>query len=197
MERIRYIYKITNLVNGHTYFGQRTLTEGRSFETDTYRGSGKLLWQAYEKYGKENFKRECVIIGEFSKRQINRFEKCIIASQKLIGKAEYNLASGGDGGDLSRFIDYHSDSYKKHMSDAMKKAYKEGRNKGWYYCNKNHHSNKGTTGFKFSEESKKKMSESHKGSANSQFGTHWWTNGVKNVKSATCPDGFYKGRSKV
>ena len=196
-QAIRYIYEIKNLVNGKTYLGQHTLRKGRTFETDIYYGSGKLINAAQRKYGLENFEKTIIISGFFTKEQINRFEKCIIASQKLIGKAEYNLASGGDGGDLSKFIDYHSDSYKKHLSDAMKKAYKEGRNKGWYYCNKNPHSNKGTTGFKFSEESKKKMSESHKGSANSQFGTHWWTNGVENVKSVTCPDGFYKGRSKV
>lgn len=193
-QTIRYIYEIKNLVNGKTYIGQHTLRKGRTFETDIYYGSGKLINAAQRKYGLENFEKTIIISGFFTKEQINRFEKCIIASQKLIGKAEYNLASGGDGGDLSKFIDYHSDSYKKHLSDAMKKAYKEGRNKGWFYC---HHKNKGTTGFKFSEESKKKMSESHKGSANSQFGTHWWTNGVENVKSVTCPEGFYKGRSKV
>lgn len=51
--QLRYIYQITNLVNGKTYVGQRTLTNGRTFETDTYRGSGKLLQKAYKNTGKK------------------------------------------------------------------------------------------------------------------------------------------------
>lgn len=160
-ERIRYVYCITNLVNGKTYFGQRTLTKGRTFETDTYRGSGKLLWKAYEKYGKENFKRTCVIQGRFSKEQINRFERCMIACQRLCGKAEYNLADGGNGGDLSWFINYDSEEYHLRLSNACKKAHSEGRMIGW----KKHNTfgNKGHIGYKLPK-------GCHAGEKNSQYG---------------------------
>lgn len=160
-ERIRYIYCITNLVNGKTYFGQHTLTEGRTFETDTYRGSGKLLWKAYEKYGKKNFKRTCIIQGHFSKEQINRFERCIITCQRLCGKAEYNLTDGGDGGDTSKFINYDSEEYHLHLSQGIQKAFAEGRMTGW----KKHDTfgNKGHTGYKLPK-------GCHAGEKNSQYG---------------------------
>ena len=187
-ERIRYIYCITNLVNGKTYFGQRTLTEGRTFETDTYRGSGKLLWKAYEKYGKENFKRECIIEGRFSKEQINRFEKCVIAIQRLCGKAEYNIADGGEGWNEgmreAHWKAVHTEEYFKHLSARMKKAHA----KGISYTFKRHDTY-GTLGKHWNV-----LEGSHTGSKNSQFGTHWYTNGEVNVKAKTCPVGFRLGR---
>lgn len=121
MEKLRYIYCITDLENGKTYIGQRTIPKGLTYETDPYKGSGKLLWLAYEKRGFENFKKDCLIIGNFTKEQINRFERCAIYFQRLIGKAEYNLADGGDGGDTSKFVNYQN------VSQALKKAHSEGR----------------------------------------------------------------------
>lgn len=181
-ERIRYIYCITNLVNGKTYFGQHTLTEGRTFETDTYRGSGKLLWRAYEKYGKENFKRTCIIKGHFSKEQINRFERCIIRIQRFLGKAEYNLADGGDGGDTSRFIDYDSETFHQHVSEGVKKTYANGRKAlGWTFHN-------GMKGKHFSDEAKQKMHESHLGEKNSQYGKHRSEKTKKRIRAALVRD---------
>lgn len=40
-----------------------------------------------------------------------------------------------------------------------------------------------------SEETKKKMSESRKG-------THWYNNGKINIRSKECPEGFVPGRLK-
>lgn len=186
-QRIRYIYQITNLVNGKTYIGQRTLAEGRTFETDTYRGSGKLLWKAYEKYGKENFKRECIISGLFTKEQLNRFERCMITCQRICGKAEYNLANGGDGGDLSKFIDYSKIDSKKAAAKRIANGTQHRWTSHYSFAGKHH-----------SDETKQKMSEKAKtmiGDKNSSFGKKWWTNGKENVKSEICPSGFWKGRT--
>ena len=186
-ERIRYIYEIKNLVNGKTYIGQHTLREGRTFETDIYYGSGKLINAAQRKYGLENFEKTIIISGFFTKDQLNRFERCMIACQQLIGKAEYNLADGGDGGDLSKFIDYSKVDNRR----GVEKRIAEGTQNSW----KKHDT---FTGKHHSEESKKKISEankkSQKGSKNSQFGTHWYTNGEINVKAKECPKGFRLGR---
>ncbi len=119
-KRVRYIYCITNVINGKNYFGKRTVsTKCKNLASDLYWGSGTLLKKAQKKYGLDNFKKEIILSGEFSKEQINRFEKCIIATQRLIGKAEYNLADGGDGGDNSRFIDY--DFAKKRQKETYEK----------------------------------------------------------------------------
>lgn len=197
-EKIRYIYCITNLVNGKTYIGQRTLAEGRTFETDTYRGSGKLLKQAYERYGKENFERTCIIQGNFTKEQLNRFEKCAIRIQRFLGKAEYNIADGGQGwSEGMRFAHKMSmtPEHNRKTSEALRERWKnipqEERSKIAFG---GVHKTKGTTGFKFSVEQRQKLSESHKGENNGSFGTHWFTNGIVNVKCEICPEGFRPGR---
>lgn len=208
-QRIRYIYEIKNRLNGKTYIGQHTLREGRTLNTDLYYGSGKLIKIAQRKYGLENFEKRILIYGNFSKEQINRFERCTIACQRLIGKAEYNISDGGEtwscGGRY--YWDHASEEQKrKHIEHnkvvgklgakaltkekrkiASKKAV-ETRRKTFGF------KTKGTTGFKFSEESKKKMSEARKGSSNGSFGKRWWTNGKENIKAEICPKGFWKGR---
>lgn len=186
MVRIRYVYRITNLVNGKTYVGQHTVKRGRTITSDTYWGSGKVLCKAFKKYGKENFKKEILISGEFLKEEIDELEKEYIKLEKLNKKAEYNLAAGGEGGDLSEFINYKSQERNSKISKALKG--KCNNPKGYPAFKGCHHS----------DETKQKMSEKAKtrvGNKNSSFGKYWWTNGKENVKSEICPDGFWKGRT--
>lgn len=211
-DRIRYIYCITNLVNGKNYFGQHTMRKGYKTElADVYWGSGTLLKRAQKKYGLENFKKEIIISGKFSKEQINRFERCIIAIQRLIGKAEYNIAYGGDGGftgfwgtDLCseskrrKQGQYIKDFLSKLSEEERKEFYRKRTKKTLITWQQNGTKHETFKGKHHSEETKNKMRESRKGkcsgSKNGSFGKHWFTNGVENIKCENCPEGFWPGR---
>jgi hypothetical protein len=185
------IYEIRNLVNGKTYYGKHREHTKRTIENDSYSGSGKLLHLAYKKYGRENFKKSFLIIGDFSKEEINSFETCIIRIMRLCGKAEYNLADGGEGGGGNKFW---TEEGRKQALQKISIKTRDWNLNHKERCWGNKHNTKGTLGFKFSEESKRKLSECHKGNRNGSFGTHWWTNGLENIKSNECPEGFKKGR---
>ena len=53
-------------------------------------------------------------------------------------------------------------------------------------------------GKKMSYESRRKLSESHKGQlpTKGSKGMHWYNNGVENVLTYACPEGYIKGRLK-
>jgi|694.fasta_scaffold32799_9 hypothetical protein len=136
-----YIYKITNTINGRWYIGK---TNGQD---PNYMGSGKLLKQAYKKYGQENFVKE-VLETCTSEQELNlREQHWIQESGALSDPLSYNLAEGGGGGDLSKFIPYDKIDYRNHKMEGARKWWnsltKEAqqelharqaakRTKGWY-----------------------------------------------------------------
>lgn len=83
-----YVYKITNLINGKTYVGQRKIVRDKSWED--YYGSGKLIQQAISKYGKENFSKELVSYAD-SQDELSELENEAITMFKSKGACEYNL----------------------------------------------------------------------------------------------------------
>ena len=106
-------YKTVNLINGHYYYGVRTLLR----EGDPYLGSGLRLQDAIKKYGKENFVREDLM--EFSTfEEALKWEKETITPEMIISEKCYNLKGGGAGGSLpwtEEKREYHKEngSYKK------------------------------------------------------------------------------------
>ena len=122
-------------------------------------GSGKLLKKAKQKYGIENFEK-FLIQYCYSEEETNKAEKFWIAEYRSRGKAEYNIADGGDGGSPNKGRHF-SEEWRRKLSEAKKGKHisEEHKRKISEYL-------KGkpsrTKGKHFSEESKKKMSEAHK-----------------------------------
>jgi hypothetical protein len=136
-----YIYKITNTINGRWYIGKHNGTDSN------YMGSGKLLKQAYKKYGQENFVKE-ILESCSCETELNlREQEWINKTNATTDPMSYNLANGGIGGNLSKFIPYDNIDYSRHkmegariwfnnLSDSEKKSWfkkqAEKRTKGWY-----------------------------------------------------------------
>lgn len=205
---MRYIYRITNLLNGKTYIGQHKVRRERTITSDTYWGSGKIITESIKKYGKENFKKEILISGEFTKEEINRFEICAIFFERLNNHSEYNISDGGESpfsnSEFARKAASKTD-YEK-VSKSLKEFYsnleveRESKRKEKIsktlkekYGNGELRSQKGSKNNNYGRRYKHPEG-CHKGSKNSQFGTHWYTNGEINIKAKECPEGFKPGR---
>ena len=146
-----YIYITENLINGKKYIGKRQKPE---FDK-SYLGSGLLLSDAIKKYGKDNFK-STIIDAADSLSELNLKEKYWIKFYNAVDdKNYYNLAYGGDGGNLG--------------PDAVMKI--SQKNKGrhpWNYGLKDI----------YSDEYRLKLSESHKNKKP-------WNCGLKGVSEET------------
>ena len=91
-----YVYKTTNLINGKIYVGKHRCSEF----TENYKGSGKVLWNAINKYGWDNFKVELLEECQ-SSEELNEREKYWIKYYKSQDRnIGYNIAPGGNGGNL-------------------------------------------------------------------------------------------------
>ena len=116
---ICYIYEITNKINGKTYIGQRKCPKGKTPWTDIeYMGSGKLVKLAEKKYGFENFNKEIIAVC-YSRDEVNILEKEYIALYRSIGKAEYNIADGGNFSEKFNGGSRSEDGIKKWKKKAM------------------------------------------------------------------------------
>jgi hypothetical protein len=217
------IYEIKNNINNKTYIGQHKTND----LNDDYMGSGTILHQAYEKYGKENFTKTILVVAG-TKENINILEKVFIQLYREQGKAEYNIANGGDGGSV---LDFLSDEQIKAWKNKLSK-----KSKGHVLSyDARMKISKARTGLKFSDETRRKISEAGKGRFCSEetrrkrsisgkgkkhkpmsiqgrenirkahigkpawnkgksTGMHWWNNGIENILSHECPEGFVAGR---
>lgn len=152
-----FVYETTNLINGKKYIGKH-----KGLINDDYLGSGNCLLAAIKKYGKENFIRKILFIAKDEQEAYDK-EKELIAFYHAIEREDYyNISSGQNLN--SNYIDNTDRSYTKTPEYRYKMSIAcSGEKNGMYG---KHHT----------EESKKKMSESHKGIAagerNGMYGKH-------------------------
>ena len=201
------IYKITNKINGKFYIGKHQTKN----LNDGYMGSGKLIRNAIQKYGKENFSKEILHVFD-SEEEMNAKEKELV----VVSEMSYNLCDGGNGGfgyinnsglaprifrddkvlqkeasrkgneclNLLRSDTEWMRRYKQKLSAAAKSNPSRG------FKNKKHTS-------QTKQLISRSNSESQRGRKNSQYGTIWITDGFQNRKvnkSAIIPIGWYAGR---
>jgi hypothetical protein len=205
--RIQFVYKTTNLMNGTYYIGVHSTWNIE----DDYLGSGKRLIRSVNKYGRENFKREILAFFETNK-EAYEYESHLVNEELIKDELCLNLKPGGSGGFSSEqqkmnanksnqrqkwlmkndknWADNRICKMKESGSNTFKKLHSEGKIKHDNFKGKSH-----------TEESKKLMSESSKNKglsdSNSQFGTCWITNGTQNMKirkGDSIPEGWSLGR---
>lgn len=123
MNMIHQLYKITNKQNGKYYIGVHT---GDIFK-DNYWGSGTILKESIEKYGKSEFERE-VLVQLNNKKEIYILESQIVNLEFVKNPMTYNIALGGIGGNNGSIVN-------KKISDKMK-----GQNHMYYGKKRPNHS---------------------------------------------------------
>lgn len=115
------IYITTNLINGKKYIGQHLKSTTKKY--DYYLGSGILLKQAIQKYGKENFKKEILCLCETQEEANEKEKEYILQYNAVEGSNFYNIASGGqDGGGFKyyqEFLKTHPEEKEKHNQNRV------------------------------------------------------------------------------
>lgn len=107
---INYVYQITNVINNKIYVGVKT---NSTHIDDGYFGSGKILKRAINKYGINSFYKE--ILWHGSKEFCFDKEREIVNEEFVTRNDTYNIALGGQGGDLGELVNRQkSETLKGH-----------------------------------------------------------------------------------
>lgn len=172
-----YIYITTNLINDRKYIGQHKC---EIFDIN-YKGSGKILKQAFIKYGIDNFK--CEILKECdSKKELDESERYFIEYYDAVNSDEfYNLVPGGNGrsetgliyitnGEINKKVHFEELEYYYSLGfhkggptqTEQTKIKRANANRGKKHPTAGAKISASLIGKKLSEEHKKKISESKK-----------------------------------
>lgn len=90
-DKIHYVYKVTNKVNGKIYIGVHY-----GYPNDPYLGSGTMIKQAVSKYGRENFTKE-VLLETVTSEEAYEVEALLVDEEFIQREDVYNLTVGGFG----------------------------------------------------------------------------------------------------
>ena len=218
-----YIYKITNTVNDKVYIGQTTRTLTERYEEHlrcACKRVNRYLYDAMNHYGYDKFKIEP--ITEVGNEQLNDLERFYIAKFKSADPTfGYNITNGGDGfdGKLPEEIEKRRAAnvskalkgrpqpealiekrvaklkgqkrtieQRQHFSEAQKKRDPSTFARGFIVPQERRDRISRTLlGKKQSEETKLKRKESISK-------LKWWNNGIENIRTTECPEGFVAGR---
>ena len=155
-KKYNYFYRITNQINWKYYFGIHSTDK----LDDGYFGSGRVLKEALEKYGIDNF--HLTIIQNYSTRkEVSDHERLVVTSDLVENKQCYNIRTGGE----NEFT--YNQEFRDHMSKIKKgrKIHSEEQRQKWSI----ERSGEGNIMFgkTHSPEAKKKISDSWIGKTHS------------------------------
>lgn len=193
------IYRITNKINGCSYIGKTAVSFGDRWDCHKARLNGGYhdnphLQRSWNKYGSHNFEFEVLeVVSDIT--NIDSLEISYIKAYREIGKC-YNILDGGDGGFM--LGSHLSEDAKKRISEKNKinmtgrKASQETRARmsasqkrrylQWTEADRIAHgkiSAERASGYKWSDESKKKFSEKQHFSPN---GAKYTVETVKEIR---------------
>lgn len=141
-----FIYVTVNKVNGKKYVGQHISWN------ENYLGSGHYFRNAIRKYGRENFKRVIIDLAK-TQEELDEKETYYINEEFNAAKSKdwYNIKDGAQHGG-NTLVGLSKGDYKRWVEKhSGKNNYMYGKHNYWG---------------RHSEESKRKLSESHKGDKN-------------------------------
>lgn len=185
-----YFYRTTNTVNGKFYYGVR---HSENPKKDSYLGSGLILKEAIQKYGREKFRKD--ILEYFpTMEEAYRREAEIVTDDLVSNPMCYNVKHGGKGGLLGTTI-IHRDqkirrvceiSVPKYEALGWIRGYPEETNLARVQARKGYRHSEETrrkigeksAQRKHSEKSKALMSQKHLGNR-STAGMIWITNEIE------------------
>ena len=160
------IYVTVNMINGKRYIGQHKCSD----EKDSYLGSGKILKEAIQKYGKENFHRYTLYRAETEEELDKKEIEFISAFRATENEKYYNI---NEGGNANRMCGQNNPmygksgplapSYGRHMSEEQIEQMRvrmTGEKNPMY-------------GKHLSEEQRKRISENQSGERHWNYGKHW------------------------
>jgi group I intron endonuclease len=176
---MRYLYKITNLLNNKVYIGQ-SYSEIERWRQHKYAARSKprqYIDCAIKKYGEEHFTYEVIAMSLTQ-------ENCHLTEIELIKQYNsrdrrfgYNVSAGGDEVWNKGLSKENHPFYGKHHSDESRKKISEALSGEKHHLYGKHHSNETLqkmsdikTDKIFSEEHKSNISKSKSGENNPWFG---------------------------
>lgn len=109
------IYKVTNCINQKSYIGltiNDAETRFKKHKSMIYSNGCSALYEAFKKYGVENFTIETICFSS-NKKELMSLEKHYISELNTVSPNGYNLTSGGENCKVT-------DETKKKISKSLK-----------------------------------------------------------------------------
>ena len=201
------VYAHTNKINGKMYVGQTCIkptkrwNKGKGYKDNTY------FYNAIQKYGWDNFDHE-IIASKLTKEEANNFERLLIKGFDLLNTNKgYNLQDGGSHGKPSEAsrVNIKNAAIKRSQNEEWRKRQKESHigiqsgDKNSMYGKKHTEEAKqkqreASLGKHPTDETRKKMSESHIGDKNSMFGKHHSEETKQKISDANKNEKHHKAR---